>query len=143
MDNVVIAGAGPTGIACAIALSQRGIPAVCCDRGSILDSIYRFPEEMRWFSTRDLLDIAGVPFSSTEAHPTRLETLAYYRGVAERFGVAVLPETEIERVEPLPRPGGAVRVHIRDRSGPRALRRPGGDAGDGVFPQSAPSGCAG
>ena len=61
----------------------------------LLDSIYHFPEEMRWFSTRDLLDIAGVPFTSPEPHPTRLETLAYYRGVAERFAVRVAPETEV------------------------------------------------
>ena len=88
-SSVAIVGAGPTGIACAVELGKRGITAVCFDRGGILDSIYHMPEEMRWFSTRDLLDIAGVPFAAPEAHPTRLETLAYYRGVAERFGVAV------------------------------------------------------
>jgi thioredoxin reductase (NADPH) len=92
---VAIVGAGPTGIACAIALQRRGVDAVCYDKGGILESIYRFPEEMVWFSSRDLLDIAGVPFTTPHAHPTRLETLAYYRGVAERFGVRVEPETEI------------------------------------------------
>jgi thioredoxin reductase (NADPH) len=50
---------------------------------------------MVWFSSRDLLDIAGVPFTTPHTHPTRLETLAYYRGVAERFRVRVEPETEI------------------------------------------------
>jgi thioredoxin reductase (NADPH) len=50
---------------------------------------------MRWFSTRDLLDIAGVPFATPEAHPTRLESLAYYRGVAEKFGVRVIPHARI------------------------------------------------
>ena len=92
---VAIVGAGPTGIACAIELQRKGIAVVCFDRGAILDSIYHFPEEMVWFSSRDLLDIAGVPFTTPHAHPTRLETLAYYRGVAEKFGVRVEPETEI------------------------------------------------
>jgi len=92
---VAIVGAGPTGIACAIELQKRGLEAICYDKGSILDSIYHFPEEMVWFSSRDLLDIAGVPFATPHAHPTRLETLAYYRGVAERFGVRVEPDTEI------------------------------------------------
>jgi thioredoxin reductase (NADPH) len=104
-EPVAIVGAGPTGIACAIELGNRGIAAVCYDRGSILDSIYHFPEEMRWFSTRDLLDIAGVPFGTPDAHPTRLETLAYYRAVAEQFRVRVVPETAIEKIEPLPRGG--------------------------------------
>jgi thioredoxin reductase (NADPH) len=99
-----------------VELGRRGIPAICYDRGGILDAIYHFPEEMRWFSTRDLLDIAGVPFGSPEAHPSRLETLAYYRGVAERFGVEVRPGTTIERVAP--RPGGGVTVFAQTAAGP-------------------------
>ena len=106
--SVAVVGAGPTGIACAIELSRRGIPAVCYDRGSILDTIYRMPEEMRWFSTRELLGIAGVPFAGPEPHPTRLDTLAYYRSVAEAFDVKVVPQTEIVSI--LPRAGGGVRV---------------------------------
>ncbi len=92
---VAIIGAGPTGIACAVELQRQGIDSVCYDKGSVLDSIFHFPEEMVWFSTRDLLDIAGVPFGTPHAHPTRLDTLAYYRSVAEKFGISVSPQTEI------------------------------------------------
>ena len=116
---VAIVGAGPTGIACAVELGRRGIEAVCFDRGSILDSIYHFPEEMVWFSTRDLLDIAGVPFSSPHAHPTRLETLAYYRGVAEKFAVRVEPEAEVAGARLLP--DGAFALSIAGRK-PREVR---------------------
>jgi thioredoxin reductase (NADPH) len=129
---VAIVGAGPTGIACAIELHRRGVDSVCLDRGSILDSIYHFPEEMRWFSTRDLLDIAGVPFTSAEAHPTRLETLAYYRGVAERFGVRVRPETEVQRIEP--RPGGGVVVAAQARLGSERFDAPAAILATGFFP---------
>jgi len=115
VDPVAIVGAGPTGIACAVELGRRGIAAICYDRGHILDTIYHFPEEMRWFSTRDLLDIAGVPFGVPDAHPTRLETLAYYRGVAEKFRVQVVPETEIVALEP--RPGGGLDVSVAGRHG--------------------------
>jgi len=106
-ENVAVVGAGPAGIACAIELGRRGIPAVCWEKGFLLHSIYHFPEEMRWYSTRDLLDIAGVPFGVPDAHPTRLETLAYYRAVAERFGVRV--ETATEVVGMTPRDG---RLHV-------------------------------
>ncbi len=105
---VAVVGAGPTGIACAVELSRRGIPAVCYERGGILDTLSRMPEEMRWFSTRELLAIAGVPFAGPEPHPTRLDTLAYYRSVAEAFDVQVVPQTEILSI--LPREGGGVRV---------------------------------
>jgi thioredoxin reductase (NADPH) len=103
---VAVVGAGPTGIACAIELGKRGIDAICYEKGFLLDTLYHFPEEMRWFSTRDLLDIAGVPFAVPEAHPTRLESLAYYRGVAEKFGVKVVPHAEIVSIRP--REGGGV-----------------------------------
>jgi thioredoxin reductase (NADPH) len=129
---VVVVGAGPTGIACAIELGRKGVDAVCLDRVAMLDSIYHFPEEMRWFSTRDLLDIAGVPFTSTEAHPTRLESLAYYRGVAERFAVRVRPETTVERVEP--RPGGGVVVSAAGRGGSERLEAPAAVLATGFFP---------
>ncbi len=106
VSPIAIVGAGPTGIACAIELGNRGIPAVCYDKGFLLDTIYHFPEEMRWYSTRDLLDIAGIPFAVPDAHPTRLEALAYYRAVAEKFQVKVVPHTEIVSIRPREAGGG-------------------------------------
>ena len=120
--RVAIVGAGPTGIACAAELARREIASVCYEKGFLLDSLYHFPEEMRWFSTRDLLDIAGVPFGCPEPHPTRLETLAYYRAVAERFGVAVEPETEVRAIRPDTGGGDGLEVEIARRG--RVERRP-------------------
>jgi thioredoxin reductase (NADPH) len=116
---VAIVGAGPTGIACAVELGRRGIEAICYDRGAILDSIYHFPEEMIWFSTRDLLDIAGVPFGTPDAHPTRLETLAYYRAVAEKFGVRV--ESDSEVLAATLQPDGSFVLELSGRE-PREIR---------------------
>jgi thioredoxin reductase (NADPH) len=113
---VAVVGAGPTGIACAIELGKRGIDAVCYDKGFLLDTLYHFPEEMRWFSTRDLLDIAGVPFAAPEAHPTRLESLAYYRGVAEKFGVKVVPDAEITGIRPREGGGLVLESSAKERS---------------------------
>lgn len=131
MDPVAVVGAGPTGIACAIELGNRGIPAVCYDRGHILHTIYNFPEEMRWYSTRDLLDIAGVPFGIPDAHPTRLETLAYYRGVAEKFDVRVIAGTEI--VSTTPTPGGGLDVSANDAAGARRFPAPAAVLATGFF----------
>jgi thioredoxin reductase (NADPH) len=141
---VVIVGAGPTGIACAIELGRRGIDAVCYEKGFLLDTIYHFPEEMRWFSTRDLLDIAGVPFSAPEAHPTRLESLAYYRGVAEKFGVKVIPHARIVSIRARegrgvvvlgeamnPVEGPVIRREAMNRVGGPVIRREAKDQGGG------------
>ena len=113
--QVAIVGAGPTGIACAVELTRRGISCLCYDKGSLLDAVYHFPEEMRWFSTRDLLDIAGIPFPTPEPHPTRLETLAYYRSVAERFDVKTVAETEIRAIKP--RRGGGLELRAASPGG--------------------------
>jgi len=129
--SVAIVGAGPTGIACAVELQRREIPSVCHEKGFLLDSIYHFPEEMRWFSTRDLLDIAGVPFTTPEAHPTRLETLAYYRGVAERFGVEIAPETEILSIAP--RAGGGLELEALARGRPVRFEAPAAILATGFF----------
>ena len=131
MQPVAIVGAGPIGIACAIELGSRGIAAVCYDREHILHSIYRFPEEMRWYSTRDLLDIAGVPFTVPEAHPTRLESLAYYRGVAERFGVRVVAKTEIVAIAPLPE--GSLEVSVVADGEPARFAAPAAVLAPGFF----------
>jgi thioredoxin reductase (NADPH) len=130
-DPVAIVGAGPTGIACAVELQRRGVGAVCFDKGGILDTIYRFPEEMRWFSTRDLLDIAGVPFASPDAHPTRLESLAYYRGVAERFGIRVQAETRVDGATP--RPGGGLALEGEWRGRAVAFDAPAAILATGFF----------
>ena len=133
-DPVAIVGAGPTGIACAIELGKRGVPAVCYDKGFLLDTLYHFPEEMRWFSTRDLLDIAGIPFSVPDAHPTRLESLAYYRGVAEKFDVRVVSDTEILGISP--RAGGGLTVVATPSSGeaqPREIFAPAAVIATGFF----------
>ena len=127
----MIVGAGPTGIACAIELANRGVAAVCYDKGFLLETIYHFPEEMRWFSTRDLLDIAGVPFAVPEAHPTRLESLAYYRAVAERFHVQVVPHTQV--IEIRPRAGGGLDVGLEDRTGRREIAAPAAVVATGFF----------
>jgi thioredoxin reductase (NADPH) len=86
---------------------------------------------MRWFSTRDLLDIAGVPFAAPDAHPTRLEALAYYRAVAERFGVRVIAESAIERVTP--RPGGGLLVDVVGRFGAQRFETPAAILATGFF----------
>jgi thioredoxin reductase (NADPH) len=131
VDEIPIVGAGPTGIACAIELGNRGLAAVCYDRGHLLHSIYNFPEEMRWFSTRDLLDIGGVPFGIPEAHPTRLESLAYYRAVAERFGVRVVAKTEIVSIRP--RPGAGLDLSAVGADGPRDFSAPAAIIATGFF----------
>lgn len=86
---VVIIGAGPIGLATAIALKQRNIPSLIIDRGCLVNSVYNYPVNMTFFSTSDRLEIGNIPFISHGPKPTRKEALEYYRRTAEHYDLDV------------------------------------------------------
>jgi thioredoxin reductase (NADPH) len=82
---VIIIGAGPIGLAVAIALKQKAVPVKIIERGCLVNSIYNYPKNMTFFSTSDRLEIGDVPFISHGPKPTRAEALEYYRRAAEHY----------------------------------------------------------
>lgn len=100
MHDLIVVGAGPCGLSCAIAARRAGLGAVVLEKGGVVDSLYRFPRQMTFFSTPDLLAIGGVPFIVAGEKPTRAEALSYYREVARAFD---LPLRLYERVEAVAR----------------------------------------
>ncbi|HEX8986024.1 MAG TPA: YpdA family putative bacillithiol disulfide reductase [Bryobacteraceae bacterium] len=97
--DTVIVGAGPTGLACAIELKQRGLRAVLFDKGCLLNSIYHYPTHMTFFTTPELLEIGGIPMTSIREKPDRTEALKYYRRVAEHFELDIHQYERVDRIE--------------------------------------------
>src|SRR5512139_1839831 len=87
--DVLIVGAGPAGLATAIAARQLGLDYQVVEKGSIADAIYRYPTHMSFFTTPELLEIGGMPLVTPYEKPTRLEALRYYRKVAEAYQLQV------------------------------------------------------
>lgn len=85
--DVAVIGAGPVGLACAIELRRRGLSVRVFDQGTLANSIFRYPTNMEFFSTPDLIEIGGYPFPVPGYKPTREEALEYYRGVAARESI--------------------------------------------------------
>ncbi len=85
----LIVGAGPIGLACAIAAQRRGLAPRVIDAGTIAHAIYRYPIGMTFFTTPERLEIGGHPLTCSGAKPTREEALKYYRGVARAEGLSV------------------------------------------------------
>ena len=73
--DVIIIGAGPSGLSAAIAAKQRGLDYVVLEQGVLVNSIFRFPPQMVFFTTPELLEIGGLPFVSPFDKPTRAEAL--------------------------------------------------------------------
>ena len=98
--DVLIVGAGPAGLACAIATQEHGLSTVVLEKGSVVDAIRRFPSSMTFFSSSDLLEIGGVPLLSSALRPTREEALRYYTAVSRYHSLNVKLHSKVERLVP-------------------------------------------
>jgi thioredoxin reductase (NADPH) len=87
--DVLIVGAGPAGLAAAIAARQRGLEALVIEKGVLVNSLERYPTFMVFFTTPELLEIGGLPFVTPYEKPTRLEALRYYRRVTDTFDLPI------------------------------------------------------
>jgi thioredoxin reductase (NADPH) len=110
--DLLVIGAGPTGMACAIEAQRAGFSAVLVDKGCLCNSLFHYPAHMTFFTTPELLEIGDMPFSSPNQKPTRTEALEYYRKVAEHYRLNVLPYHTVLRVTGA---DGDFAVHTVDR----------------------------
>jgi thioredoxin reductase (NADPH) len=95
--DVLIVGAGPSGLATAIAAKQQGLDYVIVEKGALVNAIFNFPVHMVFFTTPELLEIGGLPLVTPYDKPTRLEALRYYRRVVDTYRLQVsLRETVVE-----------------------------------------------
>ena len=112
--DLLVVGAGPTGLATAIEAQKAGFRVVLVDKGCVCNSIFHYPAHMTFFTTSELLEIGGVPFPSPNAKPTRNEALEYYRQVAAYYKLDV---RQYQRVERVAGSDGEFTVHVADRFG--------------------------
>lgn len=96
--DVAIVGAGPTGLATGIECRKRGLATVLIEKGCVVNSIYNYPTQMVFFTTPELLEIGGIPMTSLNEKPTRVEALKYYRRVAELYKLDVRQYEKVERI---------------------------------------------
>src|SRR6267142_3689913 len=87
--DVIIVGAGPSGLSAAIASKQRDLDYQVLEQGVLVNSIYRFPAQIVFFTTPELLEIGGLPFVSPYDKPTRAEALRYYRKVVDTYDLQI------------------------------------------------------
>jgi thioredoxin reductase (NADPH) len=96
--DVIVIGAGPTGLACAIAAQKAGLSVVLVEKGCLTNSLFHYPAHMTFFTTPELLEIGDIPFSSPNQKPTRSEALEYYRKVAEHYRLDVRQYQHVDEV---------------------------------------------
>ena len=118
--DVVVVGAGPTGLSCAIEITRRSRSVIVFDKGCLVNSLYNYPTNLTFFTTPELLEIGGLPMTSVREKPTRGEALKYYRRAAEYYNLPVL---QYEKVTAIQGPDGDFLVHTVDRHNRQSCQR--------------------
>src|SRR5258708_22164077 len=85
--DVLVIGAGPTGLACAIEAQKLGLKVIVVDKGCVVNSLFHYPAGKTFFTTPELLEIGEIPFTTANQKPTREGALEYYRKVREHYPV--------------------------------------------------------
>ena len=112
--DVLVIGAGPTGMACAIEAQRAGFTSVMVDKGCLVNSLFHYPANMVFFTTPELLEIGDIPFTTANQKPNRSEALEYYRNVAQHYRLDV---RQYQRVASVTGYDGAFRVETQDLHG--------------------------
>lgn len=97
--DLLIIGGGPAGLATAIAAARAGLNYLVIEKGALVNSIFNYPRNMIFFTTPELLEIGGLPFTTPFFKPTRLEALGYYRRVTDTFELKVSFDEKVRNVE--------------------------------------------
>ncbi len=112
--DVVVIGAGPAGLACAIYAQQAGLEVLVVEKGCLVNSIYHYPENMTFFTTAELLEIGDVPFVVAKEKPNRADALKYYRRVADHHRLRV---RDYQKVVAIAGSDGDFRIRTEGRFG--------------------------
>ena len=116
--DVIIVGAGPSGLASAIAAKHQGLDYLVVEKGVLVNSIFNFPVHMVFFTTPELLEIGGLPLVTPYDKPMRLEALRYYRRVVDTYQLQISFHEEVLSIDPPPAdaPAGERVFEITTRS---------------------------
>ncbi|MEO8197842.1 MAG: NAD(P)-binding domain-containing protein [Thermoanaerobaculia bacterium] len=113
--DLLVVGAGPTGIGLGAEAVRAGLSTLLVDRGPLVASLVDYPAEMLFFTTRDRLEIAGVPFAIPEDKPNRRQAVAYFQAVAAKYRLPLALHEDVESIQPAS--DGHFVVSSRGRSG--------------------------
>ena len=97
--DVIIIGAGPIGMACAIEAERKKLNYLVIEKGALVNSLYNYPLYMTFFSTAERLEIGGIPFTNVTSKPGRQEALEYYRRIHEYFNLKIHFYEEVLSIE--------------------------------------------
>jgi thioredoxin reductase (NADPH) len=110
--DVMVIGAGPAGLAAAIAATKAGLTYQVIEKGALVNSLLHYPTEMVFFTTPELMEIGGLPFTSPNDKPSRMEALRYYRRATDTYKLDIAFEVTVDSIR---RDGSVFVVEAEDK----------------------------
>jgi thioredoxin reductase (NADPH) len=96
--DVLVIGAGPAGLAAAIAATKAGLTYQVIEKGALVNSLLHYPTEMVFFTTPELMEIGGLPFTSPNDKPSRMEALRYYRRATDTYKLDIAFDETVDGI---------------------------------------------
>ncbi len=123
--DVMVVGAGPAGLATAIAATKAGLSYQIIEKGALVNSLLHYPRHMIFFTTPELMEIGGLPFVSPNDKPSRLEALRYYRRAADTYALDIQFDEAVLRIERETLDVAAAPIFAYETRSARGVRRIG------------------
>lgn len=98
LEEIIIVGGGPCGLAAAIAFKEIGLNPLIIEKGNVVNAIYHYPTHQTFFSTSEKLEIGDVPFITESYKPKRNQALVYYRDVVKRKQLRINSFEKVSKV---------------------------------------------
>jgi thioredoxin reductase (NADPH) len=98
LEDIIIVGGGPCGLAAAIAFKEIGLNPLIIEKGNVVNAIYHYPTHQTFFSTSEKLEIGDVPFITENYKPKRNQALVYYRDVVKRKRLRINSFEKVSKV---------------------------------------------
>jgi thioredoxin reductase (NADPH) len=99
--DLVIIGAGPAGLSAAYAAAQEGLRYLVLEKGTIADTIRKYPVGRTLFSTPNELEMHEGALKPCREKPTREELLSHYIHFVLDHDLKINADEEVVDIEPV------------------------------------------
>src|ERR1044071_4649668 len=111
MLDLLIIGAGPAGLSAAHAAAQEGLNYLVIEKGTIADTIRKYPVGRTLFSTPNELEMFPGTLKPCREKPTREELLSHYIHFVLENDLNINTDEEVLDVENLESEGFVVHTN--------------------------------
>src|SRR5438034_1963224 len=119
--DLLIIGAGPAGLSAAHAAAQEELKYLVLEKGTIADTIRRYPVGRSLFSTPNELEMHEGTLKPVREKPTREELLSHYIHFVLDQNLRINTDEEVLGVEPIESEGFLVRTNRSEYTTARVL----------------------